>query len=177
MPCNHTHLTTDCSLLVQEAAQSDINAAFGIRLSAPAGSKAARVIDRGFKATAETVNGARVYAGVGDSSHSLWRDASGKWTIGQTSEKGQEGGIAHVTNGESPLSQSAEWRVHIPEGLWVKLTEGDDWADIGFFETKSDYFGKTKDHWVTESRVSAQEFSEHELEEQVCHCVFRTSYS
>ena len=126
----------------------------GIRLSAPAGSKAARVIDRGFMATEERVNGAEVYVGVGDSSHSLWRDASGRWTIGQTSEKGQEGGIAHVTNGESPLSQSAEWRVHIPEGLWVKLT-----------------FRKMKDHWVTESRVLAQEFSEHELEEQVCHCV------
>ena len=168
-----------------------MEAAFGIRLSAPAGSKAARVIDRGFKTSfkplsfmekmkvglgisaqpVEMVNGARVYVGVGDSSHSLWRDASGKWTIGQTSEKGQEGGIAHVTNGESPLSQSAEWRVHIPEGLWVKLTEGDDWAST------SGAFGTTKDHWVTESRVSAQEFSEHELEEQVCHCVFRTSYS
>ena len=145
----------------------------GIRLSAPAGSKAARVIDRGFKATAERMNGAQVYVGVGDSSHSLWRDASGKWTIGQTSEKGQEGGIAHVTNGESPLSQSAEWRVHIPEGLWVKLTEGDDLEKNLFHK----HFGKTKDHWVTESRVSAQEFSEHELEEQVCHCVFRTSYS
>ena len=158
-------------MLVQEAAQSDINAAFGVRLSAPAGSKAARVIDRGFKATAETVNGARVFVGVGDSSHSLWRDASGKWTIGQTSEKGQEGGIAHVTNGESPLSQSAEWRVHIPEGLIVRKTEGDDLEDV----YGTTYFGKTKDHWVTESRVSAQEFSEHELEEQVCRCVFRTS--
>ena len=156
---------TDCSLHVQVVAENGIEAVFGVRLSAPAGSKAARVIDRGFKATAETVNGARVFVGVGDSSHSLWRDASGKWTIGQTSEKGQEGGIAHVTNGESPLSQSAEWRVHIPEGLWVKLTEGDDWAST------SGAFGKTKDHWVTESRVSAQEFSEHELEEQVCHCV------
>ena len=154
-----------------EEAHARMEAAFGFRLSAPAGSKAARVIDRGFKATAETANGARVFVGVGDSSHSLWRDASGKWTIGQTSEKGQEGGIAHVTNGESPLSQSAEWRVHIPEGLWVKLTEGEDWAK------KEGAFGKTKDHWVTESRVSAQEFSEHELEEQVCHCVFRTSYS
>ena len=119
---------TDCSLHVQVVAQNGIEAVFGIRLSAPAGSKAARVIDRGFKATAETVNGAEVYVGVGDSSHSLWRDASGKWTIGEASEKGQEGGIAHVTNGESPLSQSAEWRVHIPQGL----------------------FGQ----WVTESRVS-----------------------
>ena len=145
----------------------------GIRLSAPAGSKAARVIDRGFKATEERVNGAEVYVGVGDSSHSLWRDASGKWTIGMTSEKGQEGGIAHVTNGESPLSQSAEWRVHIPEGLWVKLTEGDDLEN----PYNNKHFGETKDHWVTESRVSAQEFSEHELKEQVCHCVFRTSYS
>ena len=172
MPCNHTQLTTDCSLLVQEAAQSDVNAAFGVRLSAPAGSKAARVIDRGFKATAVRVNGARVYVGVGDSSHSLWRDASGKWTIGQTSEKGQEGGIAHVTNGESPLSQSAEWRVHIPEGLYVKLTDGDDLEEINVDWGRRDAnFGKTKDHWVTESRVSAQEFSEHELEEQVCHCV------
>ena len=109
-----------------------------------------------------------MFVGVGDSSHSLWRDASGKWTIGQTSEKGQEGGIAHVTNGESPLSQSAEWRVHIPEGLWVKLTEGDDLENPYDLDK---HFGKTKDHWVTESRVSAQEFSEHELEEQVCHCV------
>ena len=149
----------------------------GIRLSAPAGSKAARVIDRGFKATAVRVNGARAFVGVGDSSHSLWRDASGKWTIGQTSEKGQEGGIAHVTNGESPLSQSAEWRVHIPEGLVVRKTEGDDLEDLECYEGNADYFGKTVDHWVTESRVSAQEFSEHELEEQVCHCVFRTSYS
>ena len=140
-------------MLVQEAAQSDINAAFGIRLSAPAGSKAARVIDRGFKATAETVNGAQVFVGVGDSSHSLWRDASGKWTIGMTSEKGQEGGIAHVTNGESPLSESAEWRVQIPEG--------DDPEDYEDYDDSDDDFAQTKDHWVTESRVSAQEFSEH----------------
>ena len=147
----------------------------GIRLSAPAGSKAARVIDRGFMATEERLNGAEVYVGVGDSSHSLWRDASGKWTIGQTSEKGQEGGIAHVTNGESPLSQSAEWRVHIPEGLYVRKTEGDDPED--YYDYFDDGFAQTKDHWVTESRVSAQEFSEHELEEQVCHCVLQTSYS
>ena len=112
-----------------------------------------------------------MYVGVGDSSHSLWRDASGKWTIGQTSEKGQEGGIAHVTNGESPLSQSAEWRVHIPEGLVVRKTEGDDLEDLECYEGNAEYFGKTKDHWVTESRVSGQEFSEHELELQVCHCV------
>ena len=118
-----------------------------------------------------------MFVGVGDSSHSLWRDASGKWTIGQTSEKGQEGGIAHVANGESPLSQSAEWRVHIPEGLYVRKTEGDDPEDYEDYDDFDDYFAQTKDHWVTESRVSAQEFSEHELEEQVCHCVFRTSYS
>ena len=149
----------------------------GLRLSAPAGSKAARVIDRGFKATEERLNGAEVFVGVGDSSYSLWRDASGKWTIGQTSEKGQEGGIAHVINGESLLSESAEWRVHIPEGLIVRKTEGDDLEELGSLEGNRDYFGKTKDHWVTESRVSAREFSEHELEEQVCHCVLRTSYS
>ena len=90
-------------------------------------------INHTFKATAESVNSARVFPAVGDSRYSLWKSTSGNWMIGRASEKGKASGYAYVTNGESPLSQSAEWTVY------------------------------NGNEWVTESRVSAQECSEHEL--------------
>lgn len=112
-------------------------------------------INRAFKVTDEMLNGARVFVGVGDSSYSLWKDGAGRWTIGKTNAKGKDAdvaGIAHVTNGESPLSKSADWKILIAKRCGRNDAK---WQTVG---SKS---------ILKENKVFAHQFFECELPKQV----------